>query len=339
MTALALAGCSSSSGGGGGDNDPPPDDGGGGGGGAAGPEAVTVLLGDSVKNVLIQPGTPTQFSFTYTMPDGLFSEPYTSYGGFTMKLAETMPAVQVTSTTVARNGESSAFDPWAIAGRIVKSDLFGRLIGIERLLAAANATVTGYVSYPGDPDVCNTGAVIGPYTFTGDVDNPWTSDSDSESVSGASPRIHIVKTGSFEVCIAISALSIPADAYLTVDSFQVEAAPCEDPAPADSAVLGSWTGTYSCDNYGAGNDVDIPITLNIEKNGDGSYSYTDDGGASYTGHFCGMKFRFNGGLSESYTESGTFWLTGSGTAMKESTWNSVPLGFSGGDCVDNLTKD
>ena len=78
---LALAGCGGSSGGGGGgvNQQPPP------GGGPAAPEAVTVDLGDAVKNVLIQPNTATQFTVTYTMPADLFNEPYTSYGGFRMK--------------------------------------------------------------------------------------------------------------------------------------------------------------------------------------------------------------------------------------------------------------
>ena len=335
---LALAGCGGSYGGG---QQPPPGggDGGGGGGGAAVPEAVTVELGTAVKNVLIQPNTATQFAFTYTMPADLFSEPYTSYGGFRMKLTETMGNVQITSAMVAKNGDPGGFDPWHLVNSVLNSDLFGRLIGIERLLAAVDTSVTAFVSFPGDPQVCNTGLRIGPYTFTGDVDSPWTSDSDSERVQGETARIHVIKSGSFEVCIVVSPLSIPMASYLTVDAFQVEALPCEDPAPADADVLGSWSGKYTCTNYGTGDDVDLDIFLTIDKNTDGSYTYTDDGGANYNGHFCGDFFRFRGGVAADYTESGTFWLTGAGTAMKESNWNSDPVGFSGGDCVDNLTKD
>lgn len=332
---LALAGCGGSSGGGG--QQPPP--GGGGGGGATGPEAVTVDLGTTVKNVLIQPNTATQFSFTYTMPNDLFSEPYTSYGGFRLKLTETMGNVQLTSAMVAKDGESGGFDPWRVVRSVVNSDLFGRLIGIERVLAAVDTSVTAFVSYPGDPEVCSTGLRIGPYTFSGDVDSPWTSVSDSERVQGETPRIHIIKSGSFEVCIVVSPLTIPMGAYLTVDAFQVEALPCEDPAPADDEVLGSWSGMYTCTNYGIASDMNLPITLSIAKNSDGSYTYTDDSGASFNGHFCGNYFRYRGGVDADYTESGTFWLTGAGEAMKESNWNSIPVGFSGGDCVDNLTKD
>lgn len=332
---LALASCGGSSGNGGGQLNPP----GGGGGGTTGPEAVTVDLGTTVKNVAIQPNVATQFAFTYTMPNGLFSEPYTSYGGFRIKLTETMGNVQLTSAMVAENGDSSGFDPWRMARWVVSSDLFGKLIGIERVLAAIDTSVTAFVSYPGDPQVCSTGLRIGPYTFTGEVDSPWLSASDTEQVQGETPRIHVIKSGSFEVCIVVSALNIPMDAYLTVDALQVEALPCEDPAPADSEVIGSWSGFYTCTNYGTGSEIDLPITLTIEKNTDGSYNYTDGSGASYTGHFCGDYFRYRGGVASDYTESGTFWITGEGTAMKESNWNSDPIGFSGGDCIDDLTKD
>jgi hypothetical protein len=331
---LALAGCGGSSGGGGGVNQQPPP-----GGGPAAPEAVTVDLGDAVKNVVIQPNTATQFTVTYTMPADLFSEPYTSYGGFRMKLTETMGNVRLTSAMVADNGDPVGFDPWRLVMSVLNSDLFGRLVGIERVLAAVNISVTAFVSYPDDPEVCSTGLRIGPYTFAGDVDSPVTSDSDSERVQGETPRIHVVKSGSFEVCIVINPLLIPMDAYLTVDALQVEALPCEEPAPADNDVLGSWSGRYTCTNYGIGSDVDLPITLSIGKNPDGSYTYTDDSGANYNGHFCGDKFRYRGGVSANYTESGTFWLTGAGTAMKESNWNSIPVGLSGGDCIDDLTKD
>ena len=332
---LALTACDGSSGGGNQQPPAPP----GGGGNPPVPEAVTVQLGTAVKNVLVQPNVETQFVFTYTMPDNLFSAPYTSYGGFRMKLAETMGNVQLTSAPIAKNGNPGRFDPWRLVSWVLNSDLFGRLIGIERVLAAVNTSVTAFVSYPGDPEVCATGIRIGPYTFSGDVDSPWTSDSETERVQGETPRIHVVKSGSFEVCIAVSPLMIPVDAYLSADAFQVEALPCEEPAPADDDVLGSWSGTYTCTNFGTSSEVDLPITLSIAKNSDGSYTYTDDGGASYTGHFCGNYFRHRGGIAEDYTESGTFWLTGAGTAMKESNWNSIPVGLSGGDCIDNLTKD
>jgi hypothetical protein len=113
-----LAGCGGSSGG---TQQAPV----GGGGGAAAPEPVTVQLGTTVKDVLVQPNTPTQFSFTYNMPADLFSEPYTSYGGFRMNLADTMGNVQLTSSMVAENGKPAFFDPWRLIKSILDSDLFG----------------------------------------------------------------------------------------------------------------------------------------------------------------------------------------------------------------------
>ena len=332
---LALAGCGGSSGGGGGGgvNPAPPPVGG------PAPEPVTVNLGASATNVPIQANVPTEVAFTYTMPAGLFSEPYTSYGGFRINLADTMGNVQLTSAMVNNNGDPSGFDPWHLVMTVLNSDLFARLIGIERVMAAVNISVTAFVSYPGDPDVCSTGLRIGPYTFAGDVDSPVTSDSESERVQGASPRIHVIKSGSFEVCTVISPLPIPMDAFLTVDAIQVEALPCEETPLPDGDLLGFWSGTYTCTNYGIPSEVDLPISLTISKNSDDSYNYTDDGGASYDGHFCGNYFRYRGGVASDYTESGTFWVTGTGTAMKESNWNSDPIGLSGGDCVDTLTKN
>jgi hypothetical protein len=77
---------------------------------------------------------------------------------------------------VADNGDPDGFDPWHLVMTVLNSELFGRLIGIERVLVAVNISVTAFVSYPGDPDVCNTGLRIGPYTFAGDVDSPVSRD-------------------------------------------------------------------------------------------------------------------------------------------------------------------
>ena len=127
----ALAGCGGSSGGGtqqapvgGGTSPPPPPP-----PPPPAPEAVTVELGAETKNVLIQPNVATQVSFTYTMPDDLFSQPYTSYGGFRMKFLETMGNVQLTSSPVADNGQPDGFGPWRFVKSLFDADLFGRLIG------------------------------------------------------------------------------------------------------------------------------------------------------------------------------------------------------------------
>lgn len=163
--------------------------------------------------------------------------------------------------------------------------------------------------------------------------------SDASTATDAAAGINIVTAGVFELCVVISPVSIPADAYLTVGEVEIEATPCEESPPADTDVLGDWSGTYTCTNFGTSDDVALPISLNIAKNQDGSYRYTDDGGAAYDGHFCGSSFRYKGGVANSYTESGLFIYLGAGSATKRSAWNSVPAGANGGSCFDDLTRN
>jgi hypothetical protein len=336
FVSLALSACGGSSGGNGGGLG---GGGGAGGGGGTPPEIVMVPLGTAVKNVTIQPNTATQFSFTYTIPTALLSQPITAYKDFAVNLADTMPHVQVTSAPVADNAEPSLFDPYQLLQRLARLDLPGSLLGIKSAFAATQATVTVYVSYAGDPDACANGTVLGSYNFDGDFDTQPTSDTAVATTEGMGAGLHVVSTGSFEMCLDISPLPIPMPAYVTVDEIAVEAATCDlDPLP-DGDVLGDWSGTYSCDNVGAPDEVDLPISLTIIKNTDGSFRYVDDGAATYDGYFCGPEFRHVGGLPGDYTESGKLTITGAGTATKESVWNSIPAGFSGGTCSDSLTKD
>ena len=295
-------------------------------------------LGTSVKNVVIQPNTATQFSLTYTMPAALLSQPITAYKDFAVNLTDTMPHVQVTSAPVAQNGAPSLFDPYQIMQRLAKLDWLGSVLGIESAFAATPATVTVYISYAGDPDACENGTAVGSYNFDGDFDIQPTSDTAMATRVGIGAPLHVVSTGSFEICVDISPLAIPMPAYVTVDEIALEAATCDlDPLP-DGDVLGDWTGLYSCDNVGEESEVDQPIVLTIFKNADGSFRYVDDGAATYDGHFCGSEFRHVGGVPGDYTESGKLTITGAGTAVKESVWNSVPAGFSGGTCNDILSK-
>ncbi len=337
---IGIAGC-----GGSGSGTPPGGSGGGGGaagggsGGGAAPEIVMVSLGDTVKNVLIQPRIETEFTLTYTIPNDLLSEPLTAYDTFTVNLAETMPSVRITSNPVADNGAPSGFDVQKLWRQFASADLLGKVVGIDTALAAANTSVTVRVSFPGDPNVCISETALGPFTFSGDVDTQPVSDADTASPSDAPGGINVVSSGTFEICVTVSPIDMPMNAYLTADAVEVGAIPCEDTPPPDGDVLGNWSGLYTCTNFGTGDDIDQPISLTIFRNEDGSYRYTDDGGATYDGHFCGSKFRYNGGVTGSYTESGLFRLTGTGTATKESTWNSEPVGFSGGNCLDTLVKD
>ena len=330
-TLLSLAACGGSSNGGVGS-------GGGSGGTGTAPEVVMVQLGTSVKNIEIQSGVATQFSFTYDMPAGLLSQPITAYQDFTVNLAETMPHVQITSSAVADNAEPSPFDPYQLLQRLAKLDFLGKIVGIESAFAATPATATVYVSYAGDPDACGNGTELGSYNFDGDFDTQPTSDTDVATTEGMSAARHVVSTGSFEMCVEISPLVIPMPAYVTVDEIAIEAQACVKDPLVDADVIGRWTGFYSCTNVGEPDETDQRITLTITKITDGSFNYTDDDGASYDGYFCGSEFRFVGGVASDYTESGKFVISTPGVATKESVWNSVPAGFSGGTCMDDLTK-
>lgn len=328
---VSLAACSSSTEG---SNGP-----GGSGGGATPPEVVVVSLGTDVKNVEIQPNTATQLSFTHAIPAGLLNQPITAYKDFTVNLADTMPHVQITSSPVADNAEPGLFDPYQLLQRLAKLDLVGNMLGVKSAFAAAPGTVTVYVSYAGDPDACANGTALGSYNFDGDIDTQPTSETAVATTDGMSAGVHIVTTGSFELCLDISPLSLPTPAYVTVDEIALEAESCDlDPLP-DGDVLGDWSGYYSCTDVGGIGAMDVPITLTISRNSDGSYSYVDDGGATYDGHFCGSEFRHVGGFSADYTESGKLTITGTGTAVKESVWNSIPAGMGGGTCEDTLTKN
>ncbi len=291
---------------------------------------ANVSLGADFKNVLVTPNTETQIAFTYTIPNGLLSDPLTSYDSFLVDLDATMQNISVTGSPIAMN--DGFFQK---VKRFAWSGLINNVLGIENALAAVNAYASVYVSFPGDPAVCTSSISFGPFSFSGDVGTQPTSD----SASATTGAINTISTGSFEMCIVISPLAIPASAYISVSDVAVEAIPCDQSPPADADVLGGWSGTYSCTNFGTGSETDLAITLTISKNNDGSYSYIDDGGAMYEGHFCGNVFRHSGGVDSSYTESGTFTLEGGGVATKTSTWNSTPAGFSGGDCEDDLTKD
>jgi len=122
--------------------------------------------------------------------------------------------------------------------------------------------------------------------------------------------------------------------YLTVTDVAVDFEPCADPTVD---VVGEWIGVYSCTNFGTGvpETVDEPINLTISKNADGSYHY-EDGVAVYDGHLCGDKFTDSD--DEYYTESGIFVFSSSTSSTKTSLWSSIPLGLSGGTCVDTLQK-
>jgi len=302
--ALILAGCGGDGGGssGGGNN-------------TGGSNTFTTSLENTIKNVELTAGQQTEVKFTHTSP---LPAPITSYKDLSINLADTMQYVTISSSPLVK-----------------KFDIFDKLkkfAGMTKAKADSTAQVTAFISYAGDPDVCSSPLRYGPYNFTADIGVEPTSQTSSVSPNAAT--IDIINAGSFEICIIITS---PIDAYLNVSDVSVDLIPCDLPPAEDTDILGTWTGTYQCTNFGMP-DTGGHIELTITKNADGSYHYTDSLGGAYDGHLCGNVLKFNGGaLGGYYTESGTLILNSDGTGSKTSIWNSIPPGM-GGTCTDCLNK-
>ncbi len=98
-------------------------------------------------------------------------------------------------------------------------------------------------------------------------------------------------------------------------------------------IVGTWTGTYTCENTGCSGAVDEP-TLIITKDQDG-YHYSS-GNAYYDGYLCGNTFKHEG-KGPGYTEKGTFILESANSASKTSSWVADD-GSCSGNCTDQLTR-
>ncbi|MGE0372513.1 MAG: hypothetical protein AB7Q01_11560 [Gammaproteobacteria bacterium] len=276
-------------------------------------ETRTATLGDDMKNIQLLANQQTEISFTYVVPGAI-----TSKGGYTVNLTETLKNVSLSSAPIAKN--TNRLETLRMLAAVLIRDAF----------AQEETQVTVFVSYPDDPDVCSSPNVFGPYTILGAIGTAVTSNTETAAPTDA--VVNISNLGSVEVCVVTTP---PINAYLTVTGVVVDLEDCA--APTVSIADTDWSGTYTCDNFGTGDeggDVDLTIT----RNQDGSYHYFDDGGAEYDGHLCGNRFRFSGGLSGSYTESGTLVFSSNTAATKTSTWNGIPPGFSGGNCSDTLEK-
>lgn len=271
-------------------------------------------LDNNVKNVPLATGVPTEIKFTYTMPGDI-----TTKGDYSINLTRTLENTTLSSSPVAQN--SSRFETLRLLAYALVKDALAA--------STSTATITAYISYAGDPEVCSSPYRFGPYSITGMIDSALSSE--STSVTPDAAVIDIFNAGSFEVCMVTVP---PIDAFLTVRGVAVDFEPCAEPS-AD--IVGDWEGTYQCTNFGVGDDpAGSFVSLTVTKNSDGSYQYVDDGGAVYNGHLCGNKFKFNGGLVDAYTESGTMIVDGS-NATKTSNWLSISK-ISGGSCSDVLQK-
>ena len=276
----------------------------------------TAPLDASLKNVVLASGKPTEIKFTFTVPGDISAK-----GDAAVNVTESLKNITLSSSPVTEN--SNRFETLRLIAYALVKDAFA---------ATESAQVTAYVSYAGDPDVCSSSYSFGPYSITGMIGETLSSDTSSIELTG--PVVDVVNAGSFEICVVTVP---PIDAYLTVTDVAVDFEPCAEPTVD---VVGDWSGTYSCENFGEGvpDEVDEPITLTISKNTDGSYHYEDEL-AAYDGHLCGDKFKFSGGATDYYTESGTFVFTSSTSSTKTSVWNSVEPGVSGGTCIDTLEKN
>jgi hypothetical protein len=271
-------------------------------------------LNNNVKNVLLQSGMPTEIRFTYTIPGDI-----TAKGDYVIDVSRTLENTTLSSSPVASN--TGRFETLRLLAYALVKDAFAA--------SESTAQINAYISYAGDPEVCSSPYHFGPYSVSGMIDS--TVSSDTTAVTPDAAVINIFNAGSFEVCMVTVP---PIDAYLTVTGVFVDFEPCTEPS---DDIVGDWEGTYQCTNFGTGDDpAGSFVSLSITQNSDGSYRYTDDGGAVYNGHLCGNKFKFNGGITDYYTESGTMVVSGS-SATKTSNWLDVS-GIVGGNCSDVLQK-
>lgn len=305
IISLLTVGCSSSS-----------DSSTSGGGTTSGITTSTASLGTSVKNVVLANGVPTEIKFTFTVPGDISAK-----GDATVNVKESLNNITLSSSPVTK--KSNSFETLRLLAYALVKEAFAA--------TPSTTQVTAFVSYPGDPDVCSSSYRFGPYSITGMIGEALSSD--TTSIELTAPVVDIVNAGSFEMCVVTIP---PIDAYLTVTGVAVDFEPCAEPTVD---VVGDWTGTFSCTNFGAGipDAVDEPIELTITRNADGSYHYEDEV-AKYDGHLCGDKFKFTGGVAGDYTESGTLLFSSSTSSTKTSIWNSIPPGLSGGTCTDTLQK-
>jgi hypothetical protein len=276
---------------------------------------TTGTLDASLKNVLLADGVPIQIKFTYTVPGDI-----TDKGDFSLNMAQSLESITLSSSPITK--KSGRFETLRLIAYALVKEAFAA--------DPVTSMVTGYISYAGDPNVCSNGTPIGPYSITGMIGSALSSG--TTDIELTAPMIDIINVGSFEVCVVTIP---PIDAYLTVTDVAVDFEPCAAPTVE---VLGHWSGTFSCTNFGEVDAVMEPIDLDITLNSDGSYHY-EDSEAAYNGHLCGNTFKFTGGDGSSYTESGTLVFSSSTAATKTSHWNSIPPGNSGGTCSDTLEKD
>lgn len=280
-------------------------------GGAGG--TFTAPLDDDFKNFPLNEGENQEFVFTYTLSNDLSEK-----ARLRLNLSETLA-----NTYLSAGPTASA------PGKFEEIKMLAYLL-IKDAFADESAHVRTHISYAGDPDVCDSPFVYGPYTIGGTVGSALNSSTASVSADQASRNI--INAGSFEMCVKATP---PIDAFLTVSGVVVDYDDCE---PSELNIVGEWAGYYECTDFDEAPDMQtIPISMTITKNQDGSYRYVDDTKSAYEGHLCENKFRYKGGEEGISRESGTMVFKNSMSATKTSIYNSLTQSIRL-RCSDTLHK-
>lgn len=188
--------------------------------------------------------------------------------------------------------------------------------------------------------VCTTGEAYGPATLPLDPASLQLAGTvEPKAIAATDQTLATINAGAVTGCIDVVP---PVSGQWTLSQlaldFLLKKTCTEEPAD----LSGTWSGTYTCQNHGYEDSTeDGTVELVITQDGRQA-TYTDEGGAFYTGVICGRTFSFAGGRApepgslDGYFESGSFVMNADGqTATKTSTWH----GFSSwGDCADDLTR-
>jgi hypothetical protein len=267
------------------------------------------------KNVTLNAGVTTEIVVIKDKFDiDQFGGPITN---LEINLFEHLEAITLTNPVVPKG--SGSIDP----GGPVRAKISGSTMVIR------------VARFEDSETVCSTGEQYGPYSI--ELNDDFSASSVSPPTATATRQtLDIINTGGYSICIQVTPV---VDATADLDFVAVDIGNCDEP-PAD--IAGTWSGTYSCvSDVSSSCDETGMVELTIVQDGSdpGKASYSDDGGAMYEGRVCGNRFSFQGGVSSSYTESGTFILNGDGSASKSSSFKDIgPSPLCSAKCTDSLSR-
>jgi len=202
--------------------------------------------------------------------------------------------------------------------------------------APATGSVRALFRLGNDPEtVCGSAKVYGPYSASILGSSLEFAAGSPTGASADEQTLRILNFGPFAVCMEILST---VDATLSVNGV-VKDVVFENCGPPGN-FGGQWTGSYSCKNSCTGQPFGGGIDLTVSQSGSVA-SYTDQGGATFSGTICDNVFRFERDIGVEF-ERGimTFDNTSVNSATKQSTWRHSPslLSWCGGSCIDNLVR-